>query len=231
MKKHIAILFSVLGLTACGSLAIMDKSEAVKAQPELLIKTDGDLWGLGGDGQFTMGGLYEGKYSRDASSSTWFNTISTKDGSMGAEITRKDNSESWVLSCSGGGTSVNVGMMQFGGNAPYTCDISSKGQSVGNFTIAAEDKMINFGTEKKETGHININGKRFEVETVHTGTNLMMPLENPLGYSFKLNGKEVAAVQTNGILTVQWLPEMSQEQQDILAVGAIASALSWRPAE
>jgi hypothetical protein len=58
-----------------------------------------------------------------------------------------------------------------------------------------------------------------------------MPLENPLGYSFKLNGKEVAAVQTNGILTVQWLPEMSQEQQDVLAVGAIASALSWRPAE
>ncbi|WP_159736907.1 hypothetical protein [Vibrio atypicus] len=231
MKKHIAILFSILGLTACGSLAIMDKSEAIKAQPELLIKTDGDLWGLGGDGQFTMGGLYEGKYSRDASSSTWFNTISTKDGSMGAEITRKDNGESWVLNCSGGGTSVNVGMMQFGGNAPYTCDISSKGQSVGNFTIAAEDKMINFGTEKKETGHININGKRFEVETVHTSTNLMMPLENPLGYSFKLNGKEVAAVQTNGILTVQWLPEMSQEQQDVLAVGAIASALSWRPAE
>jgi hypothetical protein len=58
-----------------------------------------------------------------------------------------------------------------------------------------------------------------------------MPLENPLGYSFTNNGLEVAAVQTNGVLTVQWLPSMTAEKQDVLAVGAIASALSWRPAE
>jgi hypothetical protein len=231
MKKQLTLLFSVLGLTACGSLAIMDKSEAVKAQPEMLIKTDGDLWGLGGDGQFTLGAAYEGKYSRDASTSTWFNTISTKDGSMAAEVVNKDSGKTWILNCSGGGTSVKFSMLQFGGDTPYICDISSQGEPVGTFMLERDAKVIDFGSEDKEKGSIAIDGIHFDVETVHTGSGLMMPLQNPLGYSFKLKGQEVAAVQTNGILTVQWLPEMTAQQKDVLAVGAIASALSWRPAD
>lgn len=231
MKKHVTLLISLLGLTACGSLAIMDKSEAVKVQPEMLIKTDGDLWGFGSEGQFTLGANYEGKYSRDASSSTWFNTISTKDGAMAAEVTNTQSKETWILSCSGGGTSVKFNMIQFGGNAPYICDVSAQGEPVGTFILERDAKVIDFGTEDKETGSIIVGDQRFEVETIHTGSGLMMPLEKPLGYSFSQNGQEVAAVQTNGVLTVQWLPEMTQQQRDVLAVGAIASALSWRPEE
>lgn len=231
MKKQITLLLAAFGLTACGSLAIMDKSEAIKAQPEMLIKTDGDLWGLGGDGQFTLGAAYQGKYSRDASSSTWFNTISTKDGEMAAEVTNTDSKQTWLLSCNGGGTSFNFNMIQLGGNAPYTCEISSQGEVIGTFVLERDAKMIDFGTEDKETGTIVMGEQRFDVETVHTGSGLMMPLQKPLGYRFTLNGQEVAAVQTNGILTVQWLPEMTQQQRDVLAVGAIASALSWRPEE
>ncbi|RTZ17619.1 hypothetical protein EJ063_02195 [Vibrio aquaticus] len=231
MKKQITLLLSLLSLTACGSLAIMDKSEAIKAQPEMLIKTDGDLWGLGGDGQFTLGATYQGKYSRDASSSTWFNTISTKDGEMAAEVTNKESGKTWLLSCNGGGTSFKFNMLQIGGNAPYTCAISLEGESAGTFVLERDAKMIDFGTEDKEMGSIVMGEQRFDVETVHTGSGLMMPLEKALGYRFTLNGQEVAAVQTNGVLTVQWLPEMTPQQRDVLAVGAIASALSWRPEE
>ncbi len=231
MLKQTTLLLTLCGLTACGSLAIMDKSDAVSSQPEMMIKTDGDLWGYGADGQFTLGANYEGKYSRDASTSTWFNTIETKEGQMVAEVTNRNSGKSWQLTCTGGGTAVKFNVLEFGGNDPYQCEISSGGQAVGTFSLERKSELINLSTEDKETGYIAIGEQRFTVETVHTGSGLLMPLENPLGYSFTNNGLEVAAVQTNGVLTVQWLPSMTAEKQDVLAVGAIASALSWRPAE
>lgn len=229
MLKQSTLLLTLLGLTACGSLAIMDKSDAVSSQPEMLIKTDGDFWGLGADGEFTLGANYTGKYSRDASSSTWFNTIETKEGAMVAEVTNETTGKNWQLTCNGGGTTVKFNVLEFGGNDPYQCEITTEGNSVGAFKLERKSELINLSTEDKESGFISIEGKRFTVETVHTGSGLLMPLENPLGYSFTNNGLEVAAVQTNGVLTVQWLPSMSSEEKDVLAVGAIASALSWRP--
>ena len=50
MKK--LTLFAPLLLAGCGGLAVMDRTDAVKAQPEMLIKTDGDFWGFGADGHF-----------------------------------------------------------------------------------------------------------------------------------------------------------------------------------
>ncbi|EGA69768.1 hypothetical protein VISI1226_10039 [Vibrio sinaloensis DSM 21326] len=231
MKKQLAIIISALSLSACGTLAIMDKSEAVQAQPEMLIKTDGDFWGFGAEGDFTLGNTYRGKYSRDASSSTWFDTVSTKDGNMVAEISNIESGETWLLNCSGGGTSVNLGVLELGGNQPYRCEIENNGQIVGQYSMQRDSKVIDFSTEDKETGHISLGPVKYDVETVHTGPGLLLPLETALGYRFINAGQEVAAVQTNGILTVQWLPSLNEQQKDVLAIGAIASALSWRPAE
>lgn len=227
--KKVAPLLSTLLLTACGSVAIMDKSDAVKAQPELVIKTDGDFWGLGQEGHFDLAGLYTGKYSRNSSGSTWFNTVSFKEGEMAAEIVRADNQKSWQLVCSGGGMSINYLGVDFGGNDPYTCSISQNNTVVGEFNLAAKSEAISLSVEKKEAGTIRIGSTHYNVETVHTGDNLMMALEHPLGYSFKQGTQEVAATQTNGMLTLQMLPNLTEEQKDVLVVGTIASALSWRP--
>ncbi|GAM70154.1 hypothetical protein JCM19236_5701 [Vibrio sp. JCM 19236] len=51
----------------------------------------------------------------------------------------------------------------------------------------------------------------------------------PLGYSFSLNGKEVAATETNSHISIQMMDDLTQEQKDAVVVGSIASALSWRP--
>ncbi len=110
MQKQLqsVALFSVAAmLTACGSVAIMSKSDLIKQQPEMIIKTDGDFWGLGQDGTFDLTGLYKGQYSRHASNFSWFDTISTSKGEMAANITNTQNNQMWTMSCSGGGTSVN----------------------------------------------------------------------------------------------------------------------------
>ncbi|EHH1186560.1 hypothetical protein OC513_14310 [Vibrio vulnificus] len=234
MQKQLqsVALFSVAAmLTACGSVAIMSKSDLIKQQPEMIIKTDGDFWGLGQDGTFDLTGLYKGQYSRHASNSSWFDTISTSKGEMAANITNTQNNQMWTMSCSGGGTSVNYMGVQFGGNKPYQCTIFQAGEQVGQFVMQEKSAVIDLSLEKKETGYIEVGDTRFELETVHTSEGLLMPLESPLGYSFKHNGREIAAVQTNGMLTVQWLPELTSHEQDVLAIGAIAGALSWRPKE
>ena len=58
-----------------------------------------------------------------------------------------------------------------------------------------------------------------------------MSVEKPLGYSFKQVSQEVAAAQTNGMLTLQMMPELNDDEKDTLVIGTIASALSWRPEE
>ncbi|MBW3695850.1 hypothetical protein EK599_09095 [Vibrio sp. T187] len=231
MKKRLSILIPTLALTACGSVAIMEKSDAVSAQPELMMKTDGDFWGLGQEGTFDLAGLYQGKYSRNSSSSTWFDTVSFKDGELAAEITRNDNGHQWQLVCSGGGTSVNYMGVDFGGNQPYRCTVTQDGQEVGEFELEPQAGMIKLSLEKKETGFVRVGDTNFSVETVHSSKDLMMSVENALGYSFKQGSQEVAAAQTNGMLTLQMLPELNESQKDTLVIGTIASALSWRPEE
>lgn len=56
-----------------------------------------------------------------------------------------------------------------------------------------------------------------------------MTVEKPLGYVFEQGTQSIAAVQTNGLLSLQTLPDLSADKQDLIAVGSIASALSWRP--
>ena len=91
--------------------------------------------------------------------------------------------------------------------------------------------MISVGLEKKEAGYIRVGANKYDVETVHSSKDLLMSVEKPLGYSFKKASKEIAAAQTNGMITLQMLPELNDAEKDTLVIGTIASALSWRPEE
>lgn len=229
MKKLILPFISVTLMSGCGSVVLMSKSSELQSQPEMLIKTDGDFWGLGQKGSFDVAGKYTGKYDRSSSGSTWFNTISTTEGDMVAEITRKDNGNTWVLVCRGGGTSVNVGGLSFGGNNPYRCDINSNGKTVGEYEMKPSSAAISLDLAKYESGVVRIDSAHLNVKSVHKSDDLFMPVEKPLGYVFAQGTHSIAAVQTNGLLSLQTLPDLAQSEQDLIVVGAIASALSWRP--
>lgn len=229
MKKLILSVLTASILSGCGSVAMMTKTSELKAQPEMLIKTDGDFWGLGQEGSFDIVGQYTGKYDRSSSSSTWFNTINTKEGDMVAEITRTDNGKKWTLICSGGGTSIDLGGISFGGNDPYHCDISSNDVIVGEYQMQPSSDAISLDVAKYEAGIVRINNEHFNVKSVHKSDELFMTVEQPLGYVFEQGTQSVAAVQTNGFLSLQMLSDLTAEKQDLIVVGSIASALSWRP--
>lgn len=227
MKKTLSVILASLAVSACGSIAIMDKSEAVNAQPEMIITTDAAFWNSAGN--YSIAGLYSGEFTRDYSNSTMFNTFSFKDGAMAATIINNESSDTWKILCTGGGLTVTYMGVDFGGNDPYQCEITKDGKEVGEYKIEPEAGMIDMSLEKKEKGLIRIGSTHFNIETIHSSESMMMNVANPLGYSFKQGTQEVAAVQTNGVLTVQMLESLTKEQKDTIAVGAIASALSWRP--
>ena len=229
MKKFIVSVLAVSLLSGCGSVALMTKTSELKAQPEMLIKTDGEFWGLGQEGSFDVVGKYTGKYDRSSSGATWFNTISTTEGDMVAEITRTDNGKTWILVCSGGGTSINFGGLSFGGNNPYRCDISIDGNTVGEYEMKPSSAAISLDVAKYESGIVRINNEHLNVKSVHKSDDLFMTVEKPLGYVFEQGTQSIAAVQTNGLLSLQTLPDLTADKQDLIVVGAIASALSWRP--
>lgn len=231
MKKIILPVLAASLISGCGSVALMSKTNELKAQPEMLIKTDGDFWGLGQEGNFDIAGKYTGKYDRSSSGSTWFNTISTTEGKMVAEITRVDNGKTWGLVCSGGGTSINFGSLSFGGNDPYHCDINMDGVIVGEYEMKPTSAAISLDVAKYESGVVRINNEHLNVKSVHSSDDLFMTVEKPLGYVFEQGTQSVAAVQTNGLISLQTLPDLPVDKQDLIIVGSIASALSWRPEE
>lgn len=231
MKRIILSALTASVLAGCGSTALMVKSDEIKSQPEMLIKTDGDFWGLGQKGTFDLVGKYTGKYDRSASSSTWFNTISTNEGDMVAEITRTDNGKKWQLICSGGATSVNISGISFGNSDPYRCDIKFAGKLVGEYEIAPTSAAISIDPARYESGFVRIANNHFNVKSVHEAEGSIMKIEKPLGYNFQQGTQTVAAAQTNGMLSLQMLPDLDADKQDLIVVGTIASALSWRPEE
>ena len=230
IKKALVVALGSVLLTACGTTAIMKKSAAIQAQPEMVIKTDGDFWGLGKEGTFDIAGIYQGKYSRNASGSAWFNTLETNKGEMAAEITRVDSKETWQLVCSGKTQRINIASFSFDNSKPYKCKILQNDKQVGSYQMSQTSSgPIVLGMERKETGEVSIAQQEFKVSSIHESDSTFIPLERALGYSLTKDNREVAAVQTNGMLTLQMLPELSPAERDLVAVAAIASALSWRP--
>lgn len=229
MKKLILTLLTSALLSGCGSIALMTKSDELKAQPEMFIKTEGDFWGLGQQGSFNIADKYTGKYDRSASGSSWFNTINTTDGDMVAEITRIDNGNTWILVCNGGGTSIDFGSLSLGGDDPYRCAINIDNKLVGEYEMKADSALITLDVAKYETGFVRINNQHLNVKSVHSSDDLFIAVEKPLGYVFEQGTQSVAAVQTNGLLSVQMQDNLKDDKQDLIIVGAIASALSWRP--
>lgn len=227
--QPLSMTLLLAAIFGCSTSVIMERSDAISVQPELLISTDGTFGGFGREGTFNIAGLYQGKYSRNASNSTWFQTIETKKGEMIAELTRNDNSKTWTIICHGGGTGYNLGVLSLGGSDQYTCKIGENGVKVGEFEMEPASKTIDISMAKKERGFIRYNNTHFDVQSIHMAEGAMISTEMPLGYRFTRGEIEMAAVQTIGSITLQTLPKLTNAEIDTLILGTVASAFSWRP--
>lgn len=231
MKKLTLLLSSVLVLSGCvGTTAQIKVPDSLQGAEKQTLTTEGDFWGLGKRGTFDFGTDYNGRYDREASGSSWFGGfIDTNKGAMAAEITNKQSQQSWQLACKGGGTSLNVGILSFGGDNTYSCDIFQDEQKQGQFVLKPDSSLISMGPTQKVSGNLKFNSLNYSIKSVHLAQGSFIPLDEPLGYSISRAGREIAIIQTNGAISLQHQPVNSQQQKDALAIATVASALSWRP--
>ncbi|GAB7220059.1 hypothetical protein VcTj87_18800 [Vibrio comitans] len=195
------------------------------AQPIVPITVDGKFGGFGQQGTFKVADLYSGRFSRDATKSSWFGVVGSSDSDMVATID-STSGHHWKIQCSGEQSSFNLGSIAMSDSDPFQCEITQDGTTVGHYQIKTEKTMLG---ASKELGFVTLNGTKIELAAVKKAEGSAFEGGQPLGYSFTLDGKEIAATQTNGSMTLQMLPKITEKQQDAIVVGSIASALSWRP--
>ncbi|OAN16754.1 hypothetical protein A3K86_09930 [Photobacterium jeanii] len=227
MKKTLLASLCLFTLAGCGVNSSIEVDDAIKAQPELAVKTSGMFWGLGRSGNFDMAGLYKGKYSRDKSSSTWlpYDSVSAE---MTARVTNVSSNQSWDLLCGGGYKGVNFGGIAVGSSDPYTCQIMANDKNIGKVELRDKSGVIKMGIAKEVQGYIEMNAIRYQLESDHKVAGSFTSSENPLGFHVSQNGKRIAAIYTNGSIALQMQPNLSDAEKDVMAVATIASALSWR---
>ncbi len=216
----------LLSLVGCASTAVMEKSQAVQQQPELKVSVDGKFGGFGDEGQFTVGQRYFGMFSRDASSSSWFGVVGSDQRGLAADITKNGTNQSWSLQCHGEQSNLTLGSISMSGSEPFVCDILADGKSVGEYQITPERKLVGSAEEK---GRVTLGDTNIDLAAVTRAQGSAFDAGMPLGYSFSVNGEEVAATQTNGGVSIQMVDGLTEAQQDAIVVGSIASALCWRP--
>ncbi|WP_419812966.1 hypothetical protein [Bacterioplanoides sp.] len=220
----------LLSLTACSAkLASIKVPDNLANQPAQALTTDGEFWGLGMDGTFDLAGLYQGKYDREASGSSYFGDfISNNEGSMVAEVINNQTQKRWLLQCAGENSSVNFGGLSFGGDSPYECTITTtNNRQLGKFSLKKSAGLIDFGPTGKVAGSLRLGGNRYEVESIHDIDGSFIPSDQPLGYYIRKDGKTVAAIQVNGRITLQ----SDGADMDAYALATVASSLSVRPEE
>lgn len=233
MKK--LVVLSVLALSGCvAGTATIKKPAGLQSQPPQVLKTSGSFWGLGGEGTFQLGQQYSGRYDRSASGSSWLGDfISTNRSSMAAEVVNQQSQERWQLVCNGGGTGVNISIFTFGGGDPYSCDIYQGRSKVGRYQINQSKKLldIDLGPTGKVSGRFNVGSQHYSFKSVHEAEGSFIPVDDVLGYYVYRNQQLIAAIQTNGAITLQHKPLQTEAEKDALVVGMVASALGWRSSE
>lgn len=231
MKK--LVVLCAIALTGCvATTATIKQPEGLQHQPPQVLQTNGPFWGLGNKGTFQLGNEYSGRYDRSASGTSWLGDfIATNRASMAAEVVNRQSGQRWQLVCEGGGTGVNISIFSFGGGEPYGCDIFAGRDRVGRYQIDANKQLLDLGPAGKVSGQFNLGDQRFSFRSVHEAQGSFIPVDDVLGYYVYRNQQLVAAIQTNGTISLQHKPLSSETAKDALVVGMIASALSWRPEE
>lgn len=199
----------------------------------MLITTGGDFRTSYRQGTFEIAGQYQGTFHRQAVSETNFSADESLMGELTAEITRTDNGKTWLLNCYGAKTDSEYEQAQVSvpGFNPYQCDIDVAGERVGVYEIAMTNPTLYLNIIPYESGIVRIGDNQLTVRSVHQFEGAALETSTPLGYVFNRGHRTVAAAQDHNITTLQMLPELTEDEKDLIVVGTVASVFSWRPEE
>lgn len=210
-------------LTGCASLpaAEMRLPASINAERAETVQ------GLGGgrNGNFSLspetGSFSRGRDRVDLFSVVNWNSASTRYSLMLADGSRTE------AACSG--KEVEVTWKAIAANAkPFSFDCEWRGSRSAQLKMNAP--VVSLTMKAERSGQFSMGGITLEVQSVHEVRGSSLPLEAPIGYVFKHEGKAVGAIELNGLTPRLWRPASGNALREPVTLAALALALLWDPA-
>lgn len=109
------------------------------------------------------------------------------------------------------------------------CDFSRAGQPLAQqLELRAGDSAL--GTRLARVGRMQSGGIDLELRSLHEAEGGAWPLAAPLGYAIRQAGRDIAAVEVDGLRPRVWLPRAAGPERDAALLAALTLALLWDPA-
>lgn len=153
-----------------------------------------------------------------------------------------------------GGATFKAGGPEFGGQLEAMCDFEEEEHNVGAVTVAGlrfayrcafrrsgvlsgglvlEEVPTNPGkilSGRTRAGEVHLNGKVLNIRPIHRLEGSRLAGGTPVGYAFDIEGKEVGAVDLNGLNKSVYAPPPGQLREAVVAASLALSVL-WDPVE
>lgn len=118
--------------------------------------------------------------------------------------------------------SVSVGTEPF----LYTCSFAREDEAIaGELVLEAAPHLY----KEKREGSLRFGGERIALRSVHQDQGGGLAAHTPLGYVFEIDGRQVGAIDLNGLNKTVYAPRDPQQREAVLAA-SMALAILWDPA-
>ena len=117
------------------------------------------------------------------------------------------------------------------GRLVFHCDFARDGRPIDASLVIADPKSA-FGTlngRDERTGTLMYQGQVIALRSIHRDAGGGLPIAAPLGYSFSVDGREIGAVDLNGLDKQLFVPRSGAEREAVI-MGSVALSTFWDPA-
>lgn len=231
IRKALSTAFILsVALTGCSIReARIQTSPALAASAERIELTG---MGIGQRGDFRLGSA-AGYFTRSAERLGIFDPLVVKHRgggtfrlsglSDGSELAGRCSYRERVLNA--GPVSVTADRLLF------HCDFARDGRTIEAYLVIADPKSA-LGTlhgRGERSGMLLYEGREIAVRSIHRDVGGGLPTPAPLGYSFLVGGREIGAVDLNGLNKTLFVPRNGPEREAVIAA-SIALSTFWDPA-
>lgn len=113
----------------------------------------------------------------------------------------------------------------------FSCDFARAGTPIDAWLIITDPKKA-YGTlhgRAERTGTLFFEGREYEVRSIHEDEQGGLKSPTPLGYEFSFDGRQVGAVDLNGLNKTLFVPRSAADREAVIAA-SLALSTFWDPA-
>lgn len=206
------------------------------AMPNQLVATTErlELAGMGGwqDGQWRMGGS-EGRFTRRSTETKLFDTFVRKAGGATFDLAGPEIGGSIGGRCGFDELEIDLGTLAVpNGRLTYRCAFHRDGRPIdGGMFLAEVPNGSGLLAGRTRAGELQLAGLTLAIRPIHRAQGGGLPAGMPLGYAFDVSGRQIGAVDINGIKKTIYAPRQAGPEREAVLMASLALSAFWDPGE